>query len=155
MLARSTHPLRSGDSAAPPLHPVAAAHHDPAVACGCDVHTETGPAGEIVVLRVAGEIDLLTLPLVQTALTAAMGQVPDALVVDLAAMRFCCVRGLHVLTDTAHTATTSGISYALSGLHPHLDRIATMLWPDHGVVRYRSAAAAVTAIRIEQTYRLT
>jgi hypothetical protein len=37
---------------------------------------------------------------------------------------------------------------------PHLDRIATLLWPQQRYVRYRSVAAAVTAIRIDQTHRV-
>jgi hypothetical protein len=40
-------------------------------------------------------------------------------------------------------------------MSPHLNRIANMLWPEQGCVRYRSVAAAVTAIRIDHTYRPT
>jgi anti-anti-sigma factor len=121
--------------------------------CSCELDTETGPAGAILVLRVAGEIDMATLPVVQSALTAATDQRPGDLVVDLAAVSFCCVRGFALLATAARTAQADGISYALSGLPAHLDRVATLLWPEQPWIRYRSAAAAVTAIRIDHTYR--
>ena len=119
--------------------------------CWCELHTEAGPAGDILVLRVCGEIDTVTLPAVRSALTAAANQRPGDLVVDLAAVTFCCVRGFALLADVACTAQASGIGYAVSGLSTHLDRVATLLWPEQRCVRYRSVAAAVTAIRIDQT----
>lgn len=36
---------------------------------------------------------------------------------------------------------------------PHMDRVASMLWTEQRCLRYRSVAAAVTALRVEQTYR--
>ncbi len=122
-------------------------------ACSCELQTEPGPVGPILVLHVAGEIDLLTLPLLQNALTAAVEQRPGDLVVDLAAVGFCCVRGFDVLAALAATAQANGTAYALSGLPPHLDRFGAMLWSGQPCVRYRSTAAAVTAIRVDQTYR--
>lgn len=124
--------------------------------CSCELDTAFGPAGPILVLRVAGEIDRLTLPVLEHALTAAVDQRPGDLVVDLAAVGFCCVRGFALLVTAAATAQSNGIRFAVSGLSPHLDRVATLLWPQRSeqpCVRYRSAAAAVTAIRTEQTYR--
>jgi anti-sigma B factor antagonist len=118
-----------------------------------ELDTELGPAGPILVLRVAGEIDLLTVPVLQHALDAAVDQRPKDLVVDLAGVVFCCVRGFALLATAAATAHTNGIGFALSGVPPHVDRIATLLWPEQHRLRYRSAAAAVTAIRIDHTHR--
>lgn len=149
----TTSPGTGDGSTVPP--PVIPAHPiDPAAACSCDLGTETGPAGDIVVLRVSGEIDMLTLPPVATALTAALERASADLVVDVAGIGFCCVRGFALLADTAHAADHRGINVAVSGLHPHLARIATLLWPEQHLLRYRSVAAAVTAIRIDHTYRL-
>lgn len=133
------------------------ARFDAAALCSCELATELGPAGPILVLHAVGEIDLFTLPVLQQALTAAIEKRPADLVVDLAAVGFCCVRGFAVLASAAGTAQTktNRTGYALSGLPPHLDRFATLLWPEQRCVRYRSAAAAVTAIRIEQTHRPT
>lgn len=55
---------------------------DPATACSCEIDTEAGPAGPILVLRVAGEIDMVSRPLVQSALDAVLDQTPCDVVVD-------------------------------------------------------------------------
>lgn len=150
--ANNTAPVSAGDDVRP--HSLAAHPSDPAVTCWCGLDTETGPAGPILVLRVAGEIDMLTVPLVRTALRTAQEQAPGDLVVDLAGVTFCCVRGFALLADAAHAALAAGTRLAVSGLNDHLDRITTILWLDEPMVRYRSVAAAVTAIRIDHTYLL-
>jgi anti-anti-sigma factor len=121
--------------------------------CSWGLDTEFGPVGPILVLRVAGEIDLGTIPVLEHALATAVDQRPASLVVDLAGVGFCCARGFAVLAAAAAAAHTNGTGYALSGMSLHLDRIATLLWSERRCVRYRSAAAAVTAIRINHTYQ--
>jgi anti-anti-sigma factor len=49
-----------------------------------------------VTIRVDGELDLATAPLLAAALDAAHGEV-DAVLVDIAEMRFCDAAGLRVL----------------------------------------------------------
>jgi anti-anti-sigma regulatory factor len=75
---------------------------------------------------------------VHTALTAALAQTPGDLVIDLSGVGFCCVRGLELLVDNAHTARQAGIGYALSGLSVHLDRVLTLVWPEEHFERYRA-----------------
>lgn len=135
--------------------PVAAASIPDRAACFCELANEPGPAGEIVVLRVAGEIDMLTLPILRDALTGAADQHPADVVIDLAGVGFCCIRGFALLDAAARTGQTRGVGYAFSGLTGHLDRVADLLWRDQCCIRYRSVAAAVNAIRIDYTYRLT
>ena len=119
-----------------------------AMACFCETASEPGSGGDVLVLRVTGEIDMLTLPVVRDALSAAMARHPTDLVVDLAGVDFCCVHGFALLIDAARTAETEGTGYALSGLTAHLDRVAALLYPEKGCVHYRSVVAAVTAIRV-------
>ena len=104
-------------------------------------------------LRVAGEIDLLTLAVLRDALTAAVDRYPVDLVIDMAGVGFCCVRGFALLAAAARTAQTRGICCSLSGLSRQLDRVASLLWRAQ-CVRYRSVAAAVNAIRVDDTDRL-
>jgi anti-sigma B factor antagonist len=122
--------------------------------CSCEFAVEPGPAGDIVVLRVAGEIDMVTLPGFRDALTAAADRHPVDLVVDLGGVGFCCVRGFALLDAAVRTAQSRGTGCSLSGLTRHLDRVANLLWCDQRCVRYRSVAAAVHAIRVDHTYRL-
>lgn len=123
------------------------------MACSCEFAIEPGPGGDIVVLRVAGEIDMLTLPILRHALRAAADRYSADLVVDLAGVVFCCVRGFALLAEAARTAQSRETGFALSGLTPHLSRVATVLKCDECCVRYRSVAAAVHAIRVDHTYR--
>lgn len=84
----------------------------------------------------------------------ASDQRPAALVVDLAGVTFCCARGFHtLLADTAAITQTIGILDGVSGLSPHLQRIADMLPMWQRCTRYRSAAAASAALRGEQAPR--
>lgn len=148
-------PVRDPCTAPSGTGPVGTERSGHAPLCSCELDTASGPTGPILVLHVAGEIDLVTLPALQHALTAAVDQRAGDLVVDLAAVSFCCVSGFALVADTAATAQTNGTNYAVSGMSPHLDRIATLVWAEQRCVRYRSTAAAVTGIRIDQIYRAT
>jgi anti-anti-sigma factor len=144
-------PSRDGEHRADRAHPVTAADLlGGAMSCFCETASEPGSGGGVLVLRVTGEIDVLTLPVVRDALRAAVARHPADLVVDLAGVDFCCVHGFALLAAAARTARTG---YALSGLNPHLDRVATLLDPEEDCVHYRSVAAAVTAIRVRHAYR--
>jgi anti-anti-sigma factor len=57
------------------------------------------PAPDLVVVRVTGESDLSTAGLLADALAQAAGLGTDAVVVDVAAVRFWDCSGLHALAD--------------------------------------------------------
>ena len=129
-----------------------AALHDPESAALWHHHLdiETGPVGSIAVLHLAGDIDMLTLPLVRAALFTALDTRPGDLVVDLSEVRFCGVRGFVLLAAMAATTAHSGIGYAVAGVGPHLDRAATQAWFGQRLRRHPNTAAAVTATRHTQ-----
>lgn len=156
MSVSSIQPTHDEDYHRDRTHPVAAADiAGGPVACSCELAIEPGPGGDIVVVRVAGEIDLFSLHVLRDALSAVTERHPADLVVDMAGVAFCCVRGFAVLAEAARTAQIREIGFALCGLASHLDRVATLLMFEERCVRYRSVAAAVHAIRVEHTYRLT
>ena len=101
-------------------------------------------------LHTAGDIDMLTLPLVRAALFSALDTRPGDLVVDLSEVRFCGVRGFVVLAAMAATTARCGIGYAVAGVGPHLDRAATRAWFGQRLCRHPTTAAAVTATRRTQ-----
>ncbi|MGW8358931.1 STAS domain-containing protein, partial [Streptomyces wedmorensis] len=77
---------------------------------------------ETVELRLAGELDLATVPLLQQAAATALGTRPRRLRLDLTGLTFCDqtgLRALHRLTRQAHAAH---ISLRLTGIHPRLHR---------------------------------
>lgn len=57
-----------------------------------------------VVLAVAGEVDLLTAPRFEDAVTRALNERPETLVVDLSKVEFLASAGLSVLVAAHHAA---------------------------------------------------
>lgn len=113
----------------------------------CTIESSQCTADEIIVLRVAGEVDACTIPILQTALDTSLGQCPAHLVVDLARMTFCSAHGLDLLTQTHRIATATATGYAVTGVPPHTNRVWTLCWEGDLPIRYPSTAAALTAIR--------
>lgn len=87
------------------------------VACSYELTIEPGPGGDIMVVQMAGEIDMRSLAVLRDALSAAADRKPADLVVDLAGVTFCCVRGFALPADaarTAHTTATPDLFFAAS-----------------------------------------
>lgn len=126
---------------------------EPSERCCWDLAIETGPAGNIVVVRLAGDIDSLTLPLVWTALITALDHRPADLVVDVTEVGFCGVRGFALLAALARVTATGGIGYTVTGLGCHHERPATLAWSGQALTRARSVDTAVAAIRDDQALR--
>lgn len=110
----------------PPGRP-APAGPDPSAWCRCDLGSRDGPDGEVVVVHVVGELDLLAAPMLVSVLDRALARIPRHLVVDLAGVGFCGVRGLSVLAGTADTASARDIGYEVRGLAPRHHQILSLL----------------------------
>jgi STAS domain len=92
------------------------------------------------------EVDLFTGPVLQAALADSLAQGPCDLLIDLAAMTFCDVRGLAMLVQAGATAAECGIGYAVAAAPRQLRRVWPMLWPAAELpVQYPSTAAGVLA----------
>ena len=114
---------------------------------------EAGPVGSIVVVRLAADLDMLTLPLGWAAVITALDYHPADLVIDLSEVGFCGVRGFALLAAIARVTAAGGIGYTISGLGRHHERGADLSWTDVQIVRARNTTAAVTAIREAQALR--
>jgi anti-anti-sigma factor len=116
--------IQQHDISAEQRHHVAAparygARGDPAVRCTCGTTSTSSPTGEsIVVLRIAGDLDLATVSFLTTVLTAVLSQRPDHLIVDLDELRFCAARGLAAIAEAGVTATNHGTRYGVSAASP-------------------------------------
>lgn len=113
----------------------------------CTIESSQCSAGEIIVLRVAGEVDLGTVPILQAALDEGLHQDPAHLVVDLSQMTFCSAQGLDLLTQTHRITTAKATGYAITGVPAHTNRVWALCWGDALPIRYHNTAAALTAIR--------
>jgi anti-sigma B factor antagonist len=132
--------------AAPFVHEVQRARVDAAALCSCTATSVPSRAGEILVLRVAGEVDLLTITVLQGALTSGLARGPCHLLVDLAELTFCSVRGLSLLVEAGRTAAGQGTGYSVTAASRQANRAWTVLWPAGELpTRYPTAAAGVAA----------
>lgn len=97
-------------------------------------------------LRVAGEVDLLTIAVLRAALTSGLARRSCHLLVDLAELTFCSVRGLTLLVEAGRTAAVQGTGYSVTGASRQANRAWTVLWPVSEVPdRYPTAAVGVAA----------
>ncbi len=123
-------------------------NNDPAAWCSfcCTTESLLCAVGEIIVVRVAGEVDLCTLPVLQAALGEGLDHHPTHLLVDLARMTFCSARGLDLLIHIGHTTAETATRFAVCGVAPQIDRVWALAWDGDLPIRHRSTAAAMTAI---------
>jgi anti-sigma B factor antagonist len=70
----------------------------------------------VVVTHVAGEIDMLTGPSLQSHLDNALASRPERLIVDLSQVSFLASTGLAVLINAHTTATRQGTALQLRGV---------------------------------------
>jgi anti-anti-sigma factor len=119
--------------------------------CRCSTATLSTPAGDIVVLRVAGEVDLGTLAVLDAALDDVLDRQPDHLIVDLTGLVFCSSRGLTAITRTARAAAANGIRYSMSGASPPFARLWPRYWPDGDAppIHRTTAAAVLSAVVLQ------
>ncbi|MGI9001745.1 MAG: STAS domain-containing protein [Pseudonocardia sp.] len=115
--------------------------------CRCVPEVVPSATGDIVVLRIDGEIDLLSLPVVRSAIAESVRRRPVDLVVDLAGLNFCCARGLDLLVTSGTTAARHGVGYSVSGLPAHLSHIWALLWTDEFPPCHPTAAMGVITIQ--------
>lgn len=145
--------VRSGrrrGQAAPRVHDVQRARVDAAALCSCTATSTPSPAGEVLVLRVAGEVDLLTIAILQDALTSGLARGPRHLLVDLAELTFCSVRGLSLLVQAGRTATGQGTGYSVAAVSRGTNRAWAVLWPVSELPTQCPTAAAGVAAAITE-----
>jgi anti-anti-sigma factor len=128
----------------PPVPDLIAARADRLVlTCSCTAVSLSSPAGEVIVVRVVGEVDMSTVSCVRDALDDSLARGPCDLVVDLAAMTFCGVRGLDLLVRAGITAADLGIGYSVAAAPARTCRMWPVLWAGEVPRQVSSAGAAI------------
>jgi anti-anti-sigma factor len=114
--------------------------------CSCTVVSLASPSGEVIVVQVAGEVDLSTTAVLRDALADSLARGPCALVVDLAALTFCDVGGLRLLVESGIGAAGQEIGYAVADVPAQVELAWSLLWPATGLpTQFPDAAAGVAA----------
>lgn len=124
---------------------------DTSTRCTCSTTAMPAPDGLVIVLRVAGEVDLCTVGLLQTVLDTVLARRPGHLIVDLSELGFCSSHGLRVLGHAGDTALGWGIGYAVAGASARLNRTWAMGWTAaERPIGFPSTADAVLAAMAHQ-----
>jgi anti-anti-sigma factor len=133
------------------LHQPATDTPGPSPRCRCSTATLSSSAGDIVVLRVAGEVDLDSFAGLDAALDDVLDRRPDHLIVDLTGLVFCSFQGLAAITRTAKAAAANGTRYSMSGASLLIARLWPNYWPngDAPPIHPTTAAAMLSAIVLQ------
>lgn len=97
--------------------------------CFCRVTVLRLLWGEIALVHVSGEVDLVSIPALQGALTRALVRRPDHLIVDLGGTTFCGARALALLVRSGEVAAELDVGYSVCAVPRHLDRIWALVCP--------------------------
>ncbi|MCX5233276.1 STAS domain-containing protein [Streptomyces sp. NBC_00233] len=93
----------------------------------CQTHTVW--YRDTVELRLTGELDLATIPLLQQAAATALTTRPHHLHLNLNGLTFCDHTGLRALHQLTHQVHAAHVRLHLTGVHPHLHRTLQQLTP--------------------------
>lgn len=114
--------------------------------CSCVVTSSRADCGEVVLLRVLGEVDLSSVGVVEDAITAVRRGPAVHLVVDLAGVTFCGLRGLALMVRTAAAATACGVGFSVCGASAQSVAVWSILWSAaEQPTRHPDAATAMLA----------
>ncbi|MGW1616593.1 STAS domain-containing protein [Streptomyces sp. NPDC002285] len=81
----------------------------------------------MVLLRLTGELDMATAPLVDRAVIVALAGNTKRFDLDLTGVAFCDGAGLSALQRLIDAVHSAHASFLLAGLHPHVHRTLTRL----------------------------
>ena len=120
---------------------------DRAGRCWWRVRALSGSSGEIVVLSVAGEVDLCSIGVLRAALDRAWSSRPAYVLVDVAGLSFCSARGMAELVAAGRPVAGTATGYAVSGVSPVMQRCWSALWPAADLpVHFPSATAGLLSL---------
>ncbi|MFG2794373.1 STAS domain-containing protein [Streptomyces sp. NPDC048419] len=78
--------------------------------------------GDTVLLSLAGELDLATVPLLKEAVAACLARRPHCVRLDLADLTFCDGTGLQALRRVSDAVHTADATFCLVNIHPNVER---------------------------------
>jgi anti-anti-sigma factor len=102
--------------------------------------------GDVAVVGVSGELDMLTTPELAKAIEAAAGKKPSALVVDLSTVEFLASAGMSTLI-TAHEDITPRARFAVVADGPATSRPLRLVGVDQMFAVYRTLDDALRDLR--------
>ena len=87
------------------------------------VSREAADGGRAIRLRVVGEIDMSTAPTFEEALSSALDEEPERLMIDLSELNFMDSSGLNALVRARNAMDDTGIELVISGVSDQVRRL--------------------------------
>lgn len=103
----------------------------------------TSKNGEITVLHVTGDLDVLTAPTLGTRLDVALTGAPSVLIVDLSEVEFLSSAGISMLVETHRLTERAGMSLRVVAEGPATSRPMRMMSLDDIIDMYPTVDEAV------------
>ena len=103
--------------------------------------------GEIVVLHVAGDLDVLTAPSLGTQLDVALSDAPAVLIVDITGVEFLSSAGISMLVETHRLTERAGLSLRIVADGSTTSRPIRMMRIDEIIDLYPTVAEAMDGRR--------
>ncbi|GAB3147842.1 hypothetical protein GCM10027258_41890 [Amycolatopsis stemonae] len=91
-----------------------------------DTRISVRTVSDVVVVAVAGELDMVGAQPLRSELAARIRSGPAGLVVDFERVEFCASPGLRVLAETAMAAAEAGVPFVVAGARPNVARALEM-----------------------------
>lgn len=101
------------------------------------------PVDGVAVVRLDGEADLHTAPILRDALNEAIDRIPTTMVVDLSAVTFIDSMMLGVLLSATRRARPNGTEVRIAVTDPHVRRIFELTLLDQVMQLYPSLELAL------------
>lgn len=99
--------------------------------------------GEVVVLHVAGDLDVLTAPSLGTQLDVALASAPAVLIVDITDVKFLSSAGITMLVETHRLTERAGLSLRVVAEGSSTSRPIRMMRIDEIIDLYPTVAEAM------------
>jgi anti-sigma B factor antagonist len=103
-------------------------------------------SGRAVVLRLAGEADLSTLPGLTRLLEAIIEDRPVGLVIDASQLTFCDVAAMRAVVAAAQRAGRVGTVVGVAGMPATMEPVFNLGWSSPHLQRWPSVQAAVASL---------
>jgi anti-sigma B factor antagonist len=101
--------------------------------------------GDLLILRVSGDLDVLTAPTLETHLDVALAGTPKWVIVDLTDVGFLSSAGISVLVETTRLVKQAGIALRVVADGPATSRPIKMMRVDEVIDLYPTVEAASAA----------
>lgn len=88
------------------------------------------PQQHVVQLRLRGELDLMTAPVLQTALDTATANGYNRMVIDLSELRFIDSTGMHLLVQAHRRMTAKDAETQVVSPSPHVAKVFEVMGLD-------------------------